>query len=110
MKRKQYLSLAALSVAAIGSVYAAEPQADDARAIATAKINMAQAITAAEQYVGDKASRAEYEQHSAIGRRTRLALAILEMSSCSVDCWHLSLPHSIGLMFLDPCCSGRHLS
>ena len=64
MKRKVYLTaLAALSAAAIGSAYAAKSAENDALAISGAKIGITQAVTAAEQHVGGKASRAEYEQH-----------------------------------------------
>lgn len=64
MKRKFYLAaLAALSATAIGSAYAAKFVENDALAIAGAKISMTQAVTAAEQHVGGKASRAEYEEH-----------------------------------------------
>ena len=64
MKRNIYLAaLAALSAAAIGSTYAAKSAENDALAIASAKIDMMQAVTAAEQHVGGKASRAEYERH-----------------------------------------------
>jgi uncharacterized membrane protein YkoI len=64
MQRKFYLAaLAALSATSIGSVYAAKSTENDALAIATAKIGLTQAVTAAEQHVGGKASRAEYEQH-----------------------------------------------
>ena len=64
MKRKFYLAaLAALSATAIGSAYAAKSAENDALAIAVAKIGMTQAVTAAEQHVGGKASRAEYAHH-----------------------------------------------
>jgi len=64
MKRKFYLTaLAALSVAAIGSAYAGQSVENDALSIAGAKIGMTQAVTTAEQHVGGKASRAEYERH-----------------------------------------------
>jgi uncharacterized membrane protein YkoI len=64
MKRNFYLAaLAALSVTAIGSVYAAKSSENDALAIAGAKINLTQAVSAAEQHVGGNASRAEYEHH-----------------------------------------------
>jgi len=66
MKRKTYLgALAALStVAIIGSAYGAKLAENDALAISAAKINLGQAVTAAEQHVGGKASRAEYERHN----------------------------------------------
>jgi uncharacterized membrane protein YkoI len=64
MKRKFYLAvLAAFSAAAIGSAYAAKSVENDALAVAGAKIGITQAVTAAEQHVGGKASRAEYERH-----------------------------------------------
>ena len=64
MKRKFYLAaLAALSATAIGSAYAAKSAENDALAISGAMIGMTQAVTAAEQYVGGKASKAEYEHH-----------------------------------------------
>lgn len=64
MKRKIYMAaLAALTATAIGSAYAAKPVENDALAITGAKIGMTQAVTAAEQHVGGKASRAEYERH-----------------------------------------------
>lgn len=64
MKRKLYLAtLAALSAAAIGSAYAAHPVDNDALAVEAAKISLTEAIAAAEQHAGGKASRAEYERH-----------------------------------------------
>lgn len=64
MKRKIYLTaLAALSAIAIGSAYAAKAMENDALAIEAAKIGLTQAVTAAEQHVGGKASRAEFEKH-----------------------------------------------
>ncbi|MDD5388635.1 MAG: PepSY domain-containing protein [Gallionellaceae bacterium] len=64
MKRKIYLAtLAILSAAAIGSAYASKSTENDALAIIGAKINLSQAVTAAEQHVGGKATRAEYERH-----------------------------------------------
>lgn len=65
MKRKVYLAaLAALSAAAVfGSAVAAKSTENDALAISAANIDLGQAVTAAEQYVGGKASRAEYERH-----------------------------------------------
>lgn len=66
MKRKTYLAaIAALtSAAVIGSAFAAKPAENDAVAIASAKIDLAQAVATAEQHVGGKASRAEYERHN----------------------------------------------
>jgi uncharacterized membrane protein YkoI len=61
MKRKIYqVALAVLTTTAIGSVYAAESAENDALAIAGAKINLTQAVAAAEQHVGGQASQAEY--------------------------------------------------
>ena len=65
MKQKIYavafVSLAAIAIA--GAAYAAQSAENDALAIAGAKIGMTQAVAAAEQHVGGKASKAEYEQH-----------------------------------------------
>jgi uncharacterized membrane protein YkoI len=65
MKHKAYLAaLAALSAAAVvGSTFSAQAGGNDALAISTAKVDLGQAVTAAEQYVGGKAARAEYERH-----------------------------------------------
>jgi uncharacterized membrane protein YkoI len=64
MKRKfRIATLAALSATLIGSAYAAKTQENDALAVTSAKIGMTQAVTAAEQHIGGKASRAEYERH-----------------------------------------------
>jgi len=64
MKRKFHLAaLAALSAAAIGSAYASKAMENDALAVEVAKIGLAQAVSAAEQHVGGKASRAEFEKH-----------------------------------------------
>lgn len=64
MNRKIYMvALAALSATAVGTAYAAKSVENDALAINGAKIGMTQAVTAAEQHVGGKASRAEYERH-----------------------------------------------
>ena len=54
--------LSVLSAAAIGSAFAAKSLENDALAVMAAKISITQAITAAEQHVGGKASRAEYER------------------------------------------------
>lgn len=65
MKRSTSLTvLAALSIIAIGSSYASSPKENDALSIVSAKISLSQAISAAEQHAGGKASRAEYEQHN----------------------------------------------
>ncbi|MFA5914917.1 MAG: PepSY domain-containing protein [Burkholderiales bacterium] len=65
MKRKVYVAaLAAFSTAAvIGSAYAAKATENDALVISAAKIDLGQAVAAAEQHVGGKASRAEFERH-----------------------------------------------
>ncbi len=64
MKSNIYLAaVAVLSATAVGSVYAAKSSDNDAMAIADAKISLAQAVSTAEQHVGGKASRAEYEDH-----------------------------------------------
>lgn len=64
MKQKIYLAtLAALIASTVGIAYAAKSTENDAFAVESAKISMAQAITIAEQHVGGKAARAEYEQH-----------------------------------------------
>jgi len=64
MKRKIHLIvLATLSTAAIGTAYGAKAMENDALAIESAKIGLTQATTAAEQHVGGKASRAEFEKH-----------------------------------------------
>ena len=64
LKRKLYLlALAALSATAIGTAYAARTMENDALAIENTKIDLSQAITAAEQHVGGKASRGEFEKH-----------------------------------------------
>ena len=65
MKRKLvYLAaFAALYVTAMGSAYAAGLMGNDGMAIKTAKISLTQAVTAAEQHVVGKASRAEFEKH-----------------------------------------------
>jgi uncharacterized membrane protein YkoI len=65
MKRKLLVpaAAAALSVLAVGAGYAANPAENDALAIAGAKIDLAKAVAAAEQHVGGKASKGEYERH-----------------------------------------------
>lgn len=65
MNHKIYrVVLAALATTAIGSAYAAESAENDALAIAGAKISLTQAVAAAEQHVGGKASKAEYEHEN----------------------------------------------
>jgi uncharacterized membrane protein YkoI len=65
MKRKLIYAaaFAALSATVIGGAYAAKSSENDALAISTARVGLAQAVTAAEAHVGGKASRAEYERH-----------------------------------------------
>lgn len=65
MKSKTYLAtLAVLSIAAVsGSAFASKSDENDALAISGARIGLGQAVAAAEQHVGGKASRAEYERH-----------------------------------------------
>jgi uncharacterized membrane protein YkoI len=53
----------AATAIAVGSVYAAKSSENDALALASAKIGLAQVVTAAEQHVGGKAAKAEYEEH-----------------------------------------------
>ena len=58
---------AALAAAALaGGAYAAKAtgQEDDALAISQSKISLTDAIAAAEQHVGGKAAKAEYEQQN----------------------------------------------
>jgi uncharacterized membrane protein YkoI len=65
MKQKIYaaafVSLTAIAIG--GAAYAAKSVENDALAISGATIGLTQAVTAAEQHVGGKASKAEYEQH-----------------------------------------------
>jgi uncharacterized membrane protein YkoI len=65
MKRKILFPAiaAALSAFALGGAYSANSAENDALAIAGAKIDLAKAVAAAEQHVGGKASKAEYERH-----------------------------------------------
>ena len=58
----QAVAIVALSATAAGGALAAESADNDALGIADAKISLIQAVTAAEQHVGGKASSAEYEQ------------------------------------------------
>lgn len=68
MKRKIYLtSLAALAAAAIGTAYASPSAENDALAVTEANISLTQAISAAEQHVGGRATHAEYERHQGQG-------------------------------------------
>jgi uncharacterized membrane protein YkoI len=65
MKRMtQLAALAAFSAAALGgSAYAAQAAENDALAISAARIGLGQAVASAEEHVGGKASRAEFERH-----------------------------------------------
>jgi uncharacterized membrane protein YkoI len=64
MKRKILVpaAAAALSALAVGAGYAANGE-NDALAVTGAKIDLAKAVAAAEQHVGGKASKGEYERH-----------------------------------------------
>ncbi len=63
-KQARYMAaFLVLSAAIFGTAYAAKVTENDALAINTAKTSLIQAITAAEQHVGGKASSADYEQH-----------------------------------------------
>jgi uncharacterized membrane protein YkoI len=63
MKRKLLVPAAAAALAALaGAAYAANGE-NDALAVTGAKIDLAKAVAAAEQHVGGKASKAEYERH-----------------------------------------------
>lgn len=64
MKRSlSLIAITLLSTTAICSSYAADVEKNDALAITTTKISLAQAVDAAEQHVAGKASRAELEKH-----------------------------------------------
>ena len=56
-------AIAALSVSPSDGAFAANAPDNDALGIADAQTSLTQAVTAAEQHVGGKASRAEYERH-----------------------------------------------
>jgi uncharacterized membrane protein YkoI len=64
MKHKlhQTAAITTLCLATLGGAYAASTAENDALAINNASIGLTQAISAAEQQVGGKASRAEYER------------------------------------------------
>jgi uncharacterized membrane protein YkoI len=62
-KFHQATALAMLAFAATGSTFAAKFVDNDALGIADAQTSLTQAVTAAEQHVGGKAARAEYERH-----------------------------------------------
>ena len=62
-----YLAIAAgLSGIALAGAYAAQSTGNDALAVAGAAVGLGQAITTAEQHVGGKATRAEYERHKGV--------------------------------------------
>lgn len=66
MKRILYaplLAMLAVAAAASGTVTAGEVRENDALAISQTSIDLKQAIAAAEQHVGGKASGAELERH-----------------------------------------------
>jgi uncharacterized membrane protein YkoI len=69
MDRKARLTLIGFALAAVGAGGAALAFADDrghgndALDVMSAQISLGQAVTLAEQHVGGKASRAEYERH-----------------------------------------------
>jgi uncharacterized membrane protein YkoI len=65
MKRKILVpaAVAALSAFAVAAGHAANSSENDALAVAGAKIDLAKAVAAAEQHVGGKASKGEYERH-----------------------------------------------
>jgi len=60
---QQAAAVAAFSIAAISGAFALNSPDNDAFSIADAKTSLIQAVTAAERYVGGKASKAEYERH-----------------------------------------------
>lgn len=55
--------IALLAASGLGSSYAARLEANDALLINSASISLSQAIAAAEQHVGGKAARADFDQH-----------------------------------------------
>lgn len=63
MTKVKKLSLVAVAISVVGSVAfaAVGNMENDALSIATAKTSLGQAVTAAEQHAGGKATRAEYE-------------------------------------------------
>ncbi len=63
LKLHETALVAALALAGTGSVYAVGATENDALGIADAHISLTEAIAAAEQHGGGKASRAEYERH-----------------------------------------------
>ena len=63
MTNYRKLSLLVVALGAVGTVaYAAKIMENDAMSVVNAKIPLVQAVTAAEQHVNGKATRAEYEQ------------------------------------------------
>ncbi|NEX22650.1 PepSY domain-containing protein [Thiorhodococcus mannitoliphagus] len=64
MKAKLYSTLAitTLCLSSLGGAYAASSEQNDALGITDAPISLTQAVVAAEQHIGGKASKAEYEQ------------------------------------------------
>lgn len=56
-------TLAVLSAAAVGGAWAAQSGENDALEITGARIGLIQAVTAAEQHVGGRAAKAEFEHH-----------------------------------------------
>lgn len=59
-------TLAALSAAAVGGAWAAQSGDNDALEVTGAKIGLVQAVTAAEQHVGGRAAKAEFEHHKGL--------------------------------------------
>jgi uncharacterized membrane protein YkoI len=64
MKRRILIPAVIAAVSISASAYSAE---NDALAISAAKIDLVKAVAAAEQHVGGKASKAEYERHKGQG-------------------------------------------
>ena len=69
MKRKTLLAAlaSALAAAAAAAAFAAETAPNDAQAIERATVTLPQAVAAAEQHVGGKAARAEFEHSKSFG-------------------------------------------
>jgi uncharacterized membrane protein YkoI len=69
MKRRILVpAVIAVSALAFGGAYAAANSPEnDALAISSAKIDLSKAVAAAEQHVGGKAAKAEYERHKGQG-------------------------------------------
>ena len=67
MKQIIYLAgMATLIASTAGIAYAATSAENDALALESAKINMTQAVAAAEQHVGGKAVHADFEKHNGL--------------------------------------------